>query len=226
LACQYAIKIRTLTPNGGAFIIVGHRAKLPVHSIAQKRKLNRLRRNHLNYYGAKELAASFRTVRKNTIVIAQDIPEEKYSFRAAPDSRSVGELLSHIALAYAFQYKIHAEDRRSTLAGFDFPSLMQRLIAEEKAPRSKDQTLAMLSANGEKWAGYLDGLDDSFLAEQVTAPVGATPASRSRFDMILSVKEHEMHHRGQLMLIERIIGIVPHFTREMQARFAAAAAKP
>jgi uncharacterized damage-inducible protein DinB len=43
--------------------------------------------------------------------------------------------------------------------------------------------------------------------------------------MILSVKEHEMHHRGQLMLIERILGIVPHLTRHMQERFAAAAAK-
>jgi hypothetical protein len=28
--------------------------------------------------------------------------------------------------------------------------------------------------------------------------------------MILSVKEHEMHHRGQLMLIERVLGITPH----------------
>jgi uncharacterized damage-inducible protein DinB len=42
--------------------------------------------------------------------------------------------------------------------------------------------------------------------------------------MILSVKEHEMHHRGQLMLIERLVGIVPHMTREMQSRLAAAAA--
>jgi len=40
--------------------------------------------------------------------------------------------------------------------------------------------------------------------------------------MILSVKEHEMHHRGQLMLIERMIGIVPHITRDMQARIAQA----
>jgi uncharacterized damage-inducible protein DinB len=29
-----------------------------------------------------------------------------------------------------------------------------------------------------------------------------------------------MHHRGQLMLIERLIGIVPHLTREMEARWA------
>jgi len=27
-----------------------------------------------------------------------------------------------------------------------------------------------------------------------------------------------MHHRGQLMLIERMLGIVPHLTRQMQER--------
>jgi uncharacterized damage-inducible protein DinB len=51
-------------------------------------------------------------------------------------------------------------------------------------------------------------------------PPGMTPASKSRFEMILGVKEHEMHHRGQLMLIERMVGLVPHLTREMQARIA------
>jgi uncharacterized damage-inducible protein DinB len=34
--------------------------------------------------------------------------------------------------------------------------------------------------------------------------------------MILSAKEHVMHHRGQLMLMQRMIGIVPHLTRAMQ----------
>ena len=66
----------------------------------------------MNYYGGKELAASFRTVRKNTITIAQDIPEEKYSFRPVRETRSVVELLAHIALSYSFQYKIHAEEHR------------------------------------------------------------------------------------------------------------------
>ena len=179
----------------------------------------------MNYYGAKQLADSFRTVRKNTLAIAQDIPEDKYSFRAAPDTRSVGELLAHIAVSNGFQDQVHAQERRTTLAGFDFPALMQKLSAEEKKPRSKQQTIELLKSSGEKWAGWLEGLTDDFLGEQVAMPPGATPASRSRFDMLLSVKEHEMHHRGQLMLIERIIGIVPHLTREMQARFAAATAK-
>jgi uncharacterized damage-inducible protein DinB len=179
----------------------------------------------LNYYGAQQLADSFRTVRKNTLAIAQDIPEEKYSFRPAPDTRSVGELLAHIALSNGFQNQIHAEERRTTLAGFDFPALMQRLSAEEKTSRTKEQTVLLLKTSGDKWAGWLEGLTDDFLGEQVAMPQGAAPASRSRFDMLLSVKEHEMHHRGQLMLVERMIGIVPHLTRDMQARFAAATAK-
>jgi len=179
----------------------------------------------LNYYGGKELARSFRTVRKNTITIAQELPEEKYGFRAAPDTRSVGELLAHISLAHSFQYQVHAQERRSSLEGFNFPSLMQRLVAEERTPRSKEQTLEMLRTSGEKWAGWLEGLEEAFLAERVEMRPDMSPSFRSRFEMIASVKEHEMHHRGQLMLIERIIGIVPHLTREMQARMAAAAAK-
>ncbi len=81
----------------------------------------------MNYYGSRELANSFRTVRKNTILVAQDIPEEKYSFRPAPDTRSVGELLSHIALAKSFQEQVHAKERRKNMDGFDFPALMQSL---------------------------------------------------------------------------------------------------
>jgi len=39
---------------------------------------------------------------------------------------------------------------------------------------------------------------------------------KSRFEMLLGTKEHEMHHRGQLMMIERLLGIVPHLTRNRQ----------
>ena len=179
----------------------------------------------MNYYGGKELAESFRTVRKNTLAIAQDIPEDKYDFRPMPETRSVGELLVHIALSNGFQKKIHAEERRTTLEGFDFPALMKRLSAEEKAPRTKAQLIELLTTDGEAWAKWLEGLDDNFLGEVIVMPSGGTPPSRTRFDMILSVKEHEMHHRGQLMLIERILGIVPHLTRRMQERREAVAAK-
>ena len=177
------------------------------------------------YYGAKELAESFRTVRKNTIHIAEDIPEDKYGFRPAPDTRTVVQLLTHIAFSYKFHYQVHAKERRTTLEGFVFPALMQRLGAEEQQPRTKQQILQLLRINGEEWAGWLTGLSEDFLRERVAMPAGMTPPAKSRFEMILSVKEHEMHHRAQLMLIERLLGIVPHLTREMQERMAAMTAK-
>ena len=61
-----------------------------------------------------------------------------------------------------------------------------------------------------------------FLAETYTDPTGKNP--RSRLEGLLSPKEHEMHHRGQLMVIERMLGIVPHLTRRTQERMAARAA--
>ena len=171
----------------------------------------------MNYYGGPELGSSFRTVRKNTMQIAEDIPEEKYSFRPTPDSRSVAELLTHIATSSKFQEEIHAKQKLDTLEGFNFPALMQAMAAEEKMHRNKAEILELLRSSGETWAGWLEGLSDGFLAEVVRMPPGGSPASRSRFDMLLSVKEHEMHHRGQLMLIERLIGLVPHLTRARQA---------
>jgi uncharacterized damage-inducible protein DinB len=179
----------------------------------------------MNFYGGKELAQSFRTVRNNTLVIAEEIPEDKYSFRPMPDSRSVAELLAHIAVSNSFQKQIHEENRLTSLAGFDFPALMKRLSAEEKTPRTKAQLIELLKTEGESWAKWMEGLDDSFLGEVLHMPPGGTPPTRTRFDMILSVKEHEMHHRGQLMMIERMLGIVPHLTRHMQERFAASAKK-
>jgi uncharacterized damage-inducible protein DinB len=174
----------------------------------------------MNFYGAKELADSFRTVRKNTIQVAEDIPEGKYSFRAAPDSRSVAELLTHIAVMPSVPERIHGTERLSTLEGFDFFTVVGGLIAKGKEPRTKAQIIDLLRKEGDRFAGWLEGLKDDFLAQRVTYPAGMTPPSKTRFEMIMSAKEHEMHHRGQLMLIERMVGVVPHLTRDMQARIA------
>ena len=175
----------------------------------------------MNYYGAKELAESFRTVRKNTIQVAEDIPEEKYGFKAADDIRTVEKLLTHIALTPQFQYQIHGE-KLTTLEGFNFPARMQQLMADEAVARTKAEVIDLLRKEGEKWAGFVAGLSDDFLGQVIAMPAGGTPPQRTRFDMIASVKEHEMHHRGQLMLIERMLGIVPHLTRQMQERMAQA----
>ena len=83
------------------------------------------------HYGSKELAQSFRTVRKNTLEAARDIPQDKYDFRPTPDCRSVEKLLAHIALSYRFQHRVHAVEKRSSMVGFDFPAMISELGAKE-----------------------------------------------------------------------------------------------
>jgi uncharacterized damage-inducible protein DinB len=175
----------------------------------------------MTYYGPKELAAAFRTVRANTIQIAEEIPEAHYGYRVTPESRSVAETLVHIAVGARLSEQVHFDEHLSTLEGFDFFGFMSRQTAEEKVPRSKSEILELLRSQGEKFARTLEGLPEALLAERVGFPQGVVPPSKSRFEMLLVPKEHEMHHRAQLMAIERLLGITPHLTRQMQERAAA-----
>ena len=173
----------------------------------------------MDLYGPKQLADSFRTVRKNTIRIADDIPEEDFGYRPTPDSRSVAETLVHIASLSRADRFLHEEDRRPSLENFDFGELITRSEVGEKRLRSKGEILDFLRSEGDSWSSWIEGLPLSTLAEQVRQPGGS---SKSRFEMLLGTKEHEMHHRAQLTVIERLLGIVPHLTRNRQAARQAA----
>ncbi|MBV9743511.1 MAG: DinB family protein [Acidobacteriia bacterium] len=174
---------------------------------------------HMTYYGSKELASAFRTVRKNTIQIAEEIPEDKYNFQPAPGTRTVARTLAHIAFLPSFNRSMG--NHTSFPADFDFAKFRAEMEAEEKKPRSKAEIVAWLRESGEDFARWVEGLNEDSLAQVFTFPAGAQPPTRARFEMIQSVKEHEMHHRAQLMLVERMLGITPHLTRQNEERMAA-----
>ena len=163
-------------------------------------------------YGPKDIADSFRTVRKNTIQVAQDIPEDKYDYRAAEGMMSVREMLAHLATR-------HLLGRAAALRRAKRPVTMEdfgRYTADGKAaadhcgrrPTSSRRWDRAERPSPPAWRQ----MTEAQLAEHVSFPAPIKPSSKSRMEMLLSVKEHEMHHRGQLMLIERLLGIVPHLT--------------
>jgi uncharacterized damage-inducible protein DinB len=172
----------------------------------------------MSVYGGKELGRQFRTVRQNTIQIAEDIPEEQYNHVPASDCRSVGQMLAHIAVAPMIWEEIHGRQRVMTLVGFDFLGLAERARSEEAKLRSKAEIMEALRSRGELFAAWLDSLAEEQLNEMT--PVADGSGSKSRFEQLLGAKEHEMHHRAQLMLIERQLGIVPHLTRQFNERMA------
>ncbi len=167
----------------------------------------------MTYYGAKELAASFRTVRNNTVQVAEDIPEDKYSSSPAPGTRTVAQMFTHIAMVPHVWQQVHGQ-RMMTLEGFDFFAAFAPVQAEEQTPRTKAEIVALLRDEGEKFTTFLEGVSEEALADRVEQAAAVNQPPKSRLEMLLSAKEHEMHHRAQLMLIERQLGIVPHLTRQ------------
>ncbi len=83
---------------------------------------------------------------------------------------------------------------------------------------SKAAIIDALTSRGETFAAGLEAMSEGALAEVVAFGPPIPGPGKSRFEMLLGVKEHEMHHRGQLNLIERMLGIVPHLTRARQQR--------
>ena len=168
----------------------------------------------MSLYGPKQLIESTRTVRKNTVQVAEDIPENDYGYRPVPESRSVAETLVHIAWLAKADRKLHGDQRPASFENYNFAELIKESETEEKKPRSKTEIVTLLRSEGERYCEWLAPFPESVFAEQVPMPGGA---SKTRFEILLGTKEHEMHHRAQLMVIERLLGIVPHLTRNRQA---------
>src|SRR5262249_18180690 len=102
----------------------------------------------MTYYGAKQLADSFRTVRKNTIAIAEEIPEDKYSYKATPEVMSVGEMLAHLAVSPMWHVDVHT--KKIPHLDFEFfTARMGKAQAEADAMKTKAETVKALTENGE-----------------------------------------------------------------------------
>ena len=176
----------------------------------------------MHEYGGREMAEAFRTVRKNTIQIAEDIPEDQYGYRVTPDVQTVAEELAHVAASTWWARQVHKDDKKTFITFEDFGAFMAKTAEIEKKLTTKSQILEALRKNGEEFAQLLESLTREQLFETVSFPPPVQPSTKTRFEMLLGVKEHEMHHRGKLMVVERLLGIIPHLTRARQQRMATA----
>ena len=166
----------------------------------------------MSMYDVRQLTDSFRTVRTNTIRVADDIPEADYRYRPTPASRSVAETLVHIAWLASADRVMHEEKRLASFDGFDFGAFLTTSEVEETRQRSKAEIIELLRTEGDRWVRWVEQLPETFLAEPFRLP---DEKIVTRFEMLLGTKEHELQHRAQLTVIERLLGVVPHFTRNL-----------
>ena len=163
------------------------------------------------------LIESWSEVRTGLINEASQIPDDKFSFRATPETRSVAELLQHVVQT---QKMIVGETCR------DDTNLMRQSFADhinEYAPDvagvgDKNGLLELLRSSMEPSEAAIRGYGDG-LVQKMRRFDGK---EISKLDFLNFAVAHEMYHRGQLTVYERLLGVEPALTQYFNKRFMTA----
>ena len=161
-----------------------------------------------------KIIEGWREVRNGLIDEAKQIPADKFSFQPTPDSRSVLRLLQHLAEAQKF---LVAEACRpdTNLMRASFADNVKTYAPNVGAADNKDAILNLLS----------ESMDEA--ASQLSAAADELKNTMKRFDGKEMTKlsfmsfaiAHEMYHRGQLTVYERLLSIEPALTTRFRRAF-------
>jgi len=142
-----------------------------------------------------QLAASFMRHRSVTLEEASRLPADQVDFKPWPGAMSLGELLWHMGGAHHMFVQV-------ALGNFGQQGERPQRPADLAAIRT---TLAQLT---EADAAAIRNMSDEDLATPRAGIMNMTlPASL----WLHSAREHEIHHKGQLFVYGRMVGVEPPF---------------
>jgi uncharacterized damage-inducible protein DinB len=160
------------------------------------------------------IITSWREVRSGLIDEAAQIPADKFSFQAAEGMRSVAQLLQHLVESQKFL--VGEACRPDT-------NLMRKSFAEQikdYAPNvrdvnDKDGILNLLGTAMDDAEKQLLGASEE-MKNMMTRFDGK---QMSKLGFLSFAIAHEMYHRGQLTVYERLLGIEPKLTQRFRKAF-------
>jgi uncharacterized damage-inducible protein DinB len=165
------------------------------------------------------LIESWKEVRAGFVAEVSQIPEEKFSFRATPETRSVAELIRHVIEVQKMLVgecgRADADLTRQSFADHmkehasDLPSVTDRSRLLELLRGSMETSEASIRDAG-------DGLDATMRRFD--------GKERTKLDVLNFAIAHEMYHRGQLTVYARLLNIEPALTQHFKKLFATAEA--
>jgi uncharacterized damage-inducible protein DinB len=151
---------------------------------------------------SQELLWMWNSVGNKLIAMAEDFPEDKYSFKAQKDERTFGENLIHVAWNY--------NGLISVIKGSTMESILSKDSLRKKYPTKTDivKLLKQAVADG---AQLIKEQGDSGLTREYKSQ-WANMMFHSLFGW-LTVIEHAGEHYGQLAVYYRLNGMVPPQSR-------------
>jgi uncharacterized damage-inducible protein DinB len=163
------------------------------------------------------LIESWSEVRAGLIKEVSQVPQGQFSFRATPETRSVAELLQHIVEA---QKMLVGEACRveTNLMRQSFADHIKEYAPEVAAVTDKNGLLELLRSSMETSEASIRGCGDGL--QQTMQRFDRKEVSKS--DFLNFAIAHEMYHRGQLTVYERLLGVEPALTKDFRRLFAKA----
>jgi uncharacterized damage-inducible protein DinB len=143
------------------------------------------------------------TIRRNLAEAADLMPAGEYAFKPAPEVRSFGQVIGHVANA---NFLLCAQAK-----GEASPSTANYERTTEKAALVKALSASLAYCDGV----YADTTDAAFgQLVQVTGPGGGTQASRG--SVLVFNTTHNNEHYGNLVVYLRLKGFVPPSTARVR----------
>lgn len=157
---------------------------------------------------------SWKEVRNGLIDEANQIPADQFSFRPAPDSRSVTQLLQHLVESQKF---LVGEACRgdTNLRRQSFAAHIKQYAPGVRDINDKDELLNLLRITMDESANRLcDAADE--IKNTMKRFDGKEMTKHAFMSFAIA---HEMYHRGQLTVYERLLNIEPALTQRFRKAF-------
>ena len=163
------------------------------------------------------LIETWKDVRDGVIAEVSKIPADKFDFKAAPDTRSVAEIVQHIIGAQALL--IGEMCRLDTNLGrAPFAEMIKQYAPEAISSTEKDVLLSLLASVQESAAEKIRAFGEEGLREETPRFDGK---KTTKLGLLQFSYSHEMYHRGQLAVYERLLNIEPALTTRFKEFLAA-----
>ena len=155
-----------------------------------------------------EICDAWKEVRNGLIKEVESIPSDQFGFRAAEGSRSVLEILQHIVESE----RVLTSEICSDDTNLRRPPL--ELIAEHashvKDADTGDAILELLRGSLDESMQLVREYGDERLEQMMPGFDGKQLAKRAMLNFVVG---HEMYHRGQVTVYQRLLGVEPALTK-------------
>lgn len=155
------------------------------------------------------LINTWKEFRKGLIAEVEQIPEDKFDFRATPETRTVAELLQHIVEVQKMLIG-EAGQAEANLRRQSFADHVKEYAPEVSTVSDKNGLLEMLRSSMEVCEASIRSNNDLKQGSMVGIDGRSTP----KLKVVNFAISHEMYHRGQLTVYERLMNVEPALTRK------------